>query len=212
MKIDSIAEPWINSLSAERHRRMGTPLAPGAVAAGWNSRANFSWKPDGTAVVFWQRGVEDPDKTRVVVSRLPQRPSGKAPKVRPTGTPRWAPRLNGYFPPTQRWPRSRRGRVSGRMIVEVHAAPATSKYRRFIHVRYRNFADRRGFVIHGVESGYYDLSGFFGGDSLYSARLTVSGRHHGFLAASKVAINAGSIDGTIASRLDGHRLRLGPLP
>jgi hypothetical protein len=79
-------------------------------------------------------------------------------------------------------------------------------------VRYRKFADYRGFVIDGVESGYYDVPGFFGGDSLYSADLTVSGHHHGFLRASDVAINAGSIEGTIESRLDGHGLKLGPLP
>jgi hypothetical protein len=212
LKQAEIAEPWLNSLSGERHGRMGQPLVPGAVAGGWNSRANFSWKPDGTAIVYWQRGVEDTEKTRVVVSRLPKRRPSKSPRVRPIRTPRWAPRLLGYFPPQPPAPASRRGTVSGRMVVELSAAPAGSGYRSFIRVRYRKFADYRGFVIDGVESGYYDVPGFFGGDSLYSADLTVSGHHHGFLRASDVAINAGSIEGTIESRLDGHGLKLGPLP
>jgi hypothetical protein len=102
--------------------------------------------------------------------------------------------------------------VTGRITVELQPAPPGSIYERFIRVGYRNFADRRGFVIDGVESGYYDVAGLFGGASLYSADLTVSGRHHGYLRAGNVAIKAGSIEGTIESRLDGHRLTLGPLP
>jgi hypothetical protein len=207
-----IAEPWLNSLSAERRGRLGQALAPGAVAAGWNSRPNFTWKPDGTAIVYWQERIGDTDTTRVVVSSLPDRRPQQPPEVKSIQAPGWAPPLQGYVPPDPSPPTSRRGRVSGRLDVELEAAPPGSIYEHFIRVRYTNFADRRGYVINGVESGYYDPAGIYGADSLYSADLVLSGLHHGYLRASKVAITAGGIDGKIESRLDGRHLELGPLP
>lgn len=206
-----IAEPWLVSLSAERRGRLGQPLAPGAVASGWNSRPNFVWKPDGTAILFWQRGVADENRTRVMVARLTQR-RPRPHRARPTPASRWAPALAGYVPRDAPQPTSRKGRVSGRMRVELAAAPPGSGYERFIRVRYVNFADRRGYVIDGVESGYYDVPGLFGADSRYSADLVLSGRHRGYLRASNVVIEPGAIRGTIRSRVDGRTLALGPLP
>jgi hypothetical protein len=207
-----IAEPWINSLSAEHDGTLGQPLAPGAVAAGWNSRPNFSWKPDGTAVVYWQERIGETDNTRVVVSSLPDRRPQQPPEVKPIQAPAWAPPLQGYVPPDPSPPTSRKGKVSGRLDVELEAAPPGSIYQRFIRVRYTNFADQRGFVINGAESGYYDVAGLFGADSLYSADLVLSGRHSGYLSATTVAINVASIEGTFESELDGRHLTLGPLP
>jgi hypothetical protein len=166
------------------------------------------WKPDGTAIVFWQRRI-DGDGTRVVVARLPARRPRRA-DVRATPTPRWAPRLAGYVPPDPPLPRSRAGRFSGRMEV-THSAGPVAGYARSIEVRYVNFADERGFVIDGVERSHYDAPALYGGRSLYSADLTISGQHRGWLRATDVAIATGRIDGRIESVLDGRRLTLGPL-
>jgi hypothetical protein len=101
--------------------------------------------------------------------------------------------------------------VSGRIEVTQTPSPLAS-YQLFIEVRYRHFADRRGFVIDGVESSYYDRPALYGSRSLYSANLVLSGRHAGFLRASDVAIDTGSIGGKIESRVDRRHLTLGPLP
>ena len=207
-----IAEPWIVSLSAERRVRAGQPLVPGAVAHGWNSRANFTWNPDGTAIVFWQRAIADESRTRVVVSRLADRRPRRPRAVVPVPTPEWAPSLLGYVPPEAAPPRSRAGRRSGRMEVMLGTAPPGSGYERSITVRYRHFADHRGYVLDGAESGLYDPAGLFGGDSRYSADLRLSGRRTGSLRADGVVIGPGSISGTIRSRIGTHRLSLGPLP
>jgi hypothetical protein len=207
-----IAEPWLVSLSAEARGQLGQPLAPGAIAAGWNSRPNFLWKPDGTGIVYWQRRIENEDVTRVVISGLPDRQPRAAAKVRPTPTPHWAPPLAGYVPRESAAPTSRRGKVSGRLRVQLAAAPPDAGYQRFIRVRYVDFADRRGYVLNGVESGYYDPPGLFGANSVYSADLVLSGKHRGYLRANDVAIEAGRIRGSIESRVDGRRLNLGPLP
>jgi hypothetical protein len=207
-----IAEPWLVSLRGERRGRLGRRLGPGAIAHGWDSRANFSWKPDGTAVVFWQRRIRGPARTRIVVTRLPDRHPRPAPAPAPSGVGDWAPALAGYAPPDPRPARSRRGRVSGSMWVRLGRAPAGSGFLRTIRVRYAHFADRpEAGVLDGVERGLYDPAGLFGGPSRYSADLRLSGRHHGLLHARDVTIGAGRLGGVITSRLDGRRLRLGPL-
>jgi hypothetical protein len=205
-----IAEPWIVARGADRNGRLGQPLAPGAAAAGWNSRPNFSWNPDGNAIVFWQFGTTDRERTRVVVARLPaRRPQARA-RAQSTPSPRWAPRLAGYVPPDPRLPSSRKGRIAGRMSVTVGRSPVPGR-QLFIEVAYRHFSDRPGFVIDGVERSDYDPPALYGGPSVYSADLVVSGRHTGFLRAANVGITNGSIDGRIESMVDGRRLSLGPL-
>lgn len=206
-----IAEPWVVDRRGERAGRLGQPLAPGAIRRGWNSRPNFTWHPDGTAVVFWQYRVENEDRTRVVVARLPERRPRRGGRERPSPTPSWARPLAGYVPPDPDPPRSRRGRVSGRMRVN-HEPALLPGSPHLIEVTYTNFADRRGFVIDGVERSLYETPSLYGGPSLYTARLTLSGRHRGFLRADDVAIATGSIGGTIESSVDGRRLSLGPLP
>jgi S-formylglutathione hydrolase FrmB len=203
-----IAEPWVVPRDSDR---LGQPLAPGAAAAGWNSRPNFSWNPNGTAVVFWQFATEDRDRTRVVVARLPERRGSARERVHPTPVARFAPRLAGYVPREPAVPAGRKGRVSGRMRV-TSGPSARPGFERYIEVSYRHFADRRGFVIDGVERSYYDRPTLYGAPSLYSAALEVSGSHTGYLRATDVAISQGGIEGLIRSRVDGRRLVLGSPP
>jgi len=214
-----IAEPWLADQHDARGSYLGQPLAPGAVARGWNSKPNFTWKPDGTAVVFWQqrggRGVGDGASggvTRAVVARLTARRAQTPPPVRRSPVPSWAARLGGYVPRDPDGPRrtfTRRGRAGGKVTV-VRAPSAVDGYREFIEVRYRRFADRRGFVLDGVERADYVPFGTYGGPAVYTADVVVSGRHSGHLRARGVRIGPG-LRGTIRSRVDGRRLKLGPL-
>lgn len=206
-----IAEPWLVAVGADRTGDLGRPLAPGANASGWDSRAVTRWKPDGTAVVFWQRRI-DGEGTRVIVVRLADRRPACPPRPARSPVPRWAPPLAGYVPDDPPLPRSRRGRVSGRMVVTTGPSPVQG-FGSGIEVRYLGFSDERGLVLDGVERAGYTVTGFlYGNPSVYDADVVVSGRHRGWLRASGVPIGPGGVGGTIESQLDGRRVSLGPLP
>ncbi|MGP3955642.1 hypothetical protein ACTWPT_06555 [Nonomuraea sp. 3N208] len=205
-----VAEPWLVDEFDARGDYLGQPLAPGAVAGGWNSRANFTWKPDGTAVIFGQQQIGG-TKSRVVLARLPQRKPGRAVTGPATPTPGWAPPLAGYVPADPMPPKPLDGKVSGRAEVSLRPSPVPD-YDFVIEVAYTNFADEPGFVIDGVERSYFDRPGVNGADSLYSADLVVSGGHTGYLKADNVLIRPNAIRGTIESRVDDRHLTLGPLP
>lgn len=208
----AIAEPWLADSQDARGGYQGQPLAPGAVAAGWDSKPTFRWRPDGTAVVFGQQRVGAADATRVVVARLAGRRPQPPPRVRATPPPTWARALAGFVPADPDGPRAtttRAGRVGGRVTVRRTRSSRTG-YDEAIEVRYRHFADERGFVLDGVERADYTRPGVYGGASLYSADLRVSGRHTGYLRARGVRIGP-ALTGTIRSRVDGRRLALGPL-
>jgi S-formylglutathione hydrolase FrmB len=210
-RADRLVQPWLVDEFGARGRYLGQPLTPGATRAGWHSRPNFNWRPQGDALVFWQNRVEGRGEgTRVVVTRLKARRPVGPPRPRTSPTPRWAPRLAGYVPRDPRLPRSHRGAVSGR--IDIAEGPSSVPgYQSFVQVTYRRYADEPGFVLNGVERADFRRPGLYGGRSLYSADLTVSGRHRGWLRAKDVTIDVGLIRGTIASRLDGRTMRLGPL-
>ncbi|GLZ07538.1 hypothetical protein Acsp03_50040 [Actinomadura sp. NBRC 104412] len=202
-----IIEPWLVDTDDARGGYLGQPLAPGALDAGWDSRANFEWKPDGTAVVFWQRRLDD-SRSRVVIARLTGRAPATHPSPRPVSPPRWAPPLAGYLPDDPELPASLKGKVSGEIRV-VQRPSSQPNFDSFIEVTYINYADQPGFVLNGVERSDFASSGL---DSLYNADLRVSGEHQGYLRADGVRIRPVSMQGTIESQVDGRHLTLGPLP
>lgn len=203
-----MAEPWLVDEFDARDGYLGQPLAPGAVAAGWDSRPNFRWKPDGTAIIFWQQRIGG-EQTRVVIARLPERHAARPAPVRTTPAPAWAPPLTGYVPADPELPRRHRGTVSGE--IQIVQRPSTRPgFELLLQVTYLNYADECGFVLNGVERSYYNRPGLHGASARYTADLTVSGRHRGFLDARDVLIVPNAVRGTITSVLDGRRLTLGP--
>lgn len=205
-----IAEPWLVEENDPRSGSLGQPLAPHAVSSGWDSKPNFRWKPDGTAVVFWQQQIGG-TKTQVVIAGLPARRSGLPKPARATPLPRWAEPIGGYVPPDASLPRLHRGRVSGQIDIVQQSSPVAG-FDYLIEVTYTNYADEAGYIINGVERSYYDRPGLYGSNSLYTADLQVSGKHSGNLTAHDVRISPAAIRGTIESQLDGRQLTLGPLP
>jgi hypothetical protein len=207
----AIAEPWLADEHDARDGYEGQPLAPGAIAAGWDSKPTFRFSPDGTRVAFWQQRVGG-EATRAVVARLLDRRPQRARRRRATPTPRWAPPLAGYVPADPDGGRrsfSRAGRAGGRVVVRRTRSPRPG-YAERIEVRYNRFADRRGYVLDGAERADYAPAGAYGGPSVYDADVRLSGRRTGRLTASGVRIGPG-LSGTIRSRVGGRRLSLGPL-
>jgi hypothetical protein len=207
------AEPWLVDEYGARRSYIGQPLAPGAVAAGWDSRPNFNWSPQGNQVVYWQRKIGE-SATRVVVSHLRARKPTKPGPAKATPDPTWAPPLVGFVPPDIPLPQSRRGRISGRLRVSLGPS-SDPAYSALLVVRYSHFSDTRRMVLNGSETSHFvtpgPLGGLYGSSGVYSADVTLSGRHHRYLRATNVVFATQKLNGVIESSYDGHNLTLGPI-
>jgi hypothetical protein len=207
------SEPWLVDEYEARRDYIGQPLAPGAIASGWDSRPNFNWSPRGNEVVYWQRTL-DAGATRVVVSRLKSRKAIKLHKAPRTPDPTWAPPLAGFVPPDQAVPQSRPGRLSGHLTVNLVPSPDPG-FTWLLEVRYSNFSDSRGIVLNGTERSLYidpgPLGSLYGAPGRFSADVVLSGRQSGYLRASDVGFATTQLDGAIESSVDGRRLVFGPI-
>jgi hypothetical protein len=235
------AEPWLVDEYGARRNYIGQPLIPGGLSTGWNARPNFNWSPNGREVVFWQDRADgtpiyqDGSGYRVVVSHLPARKGAASCKkkshekkgrqakkkkkkdcrsrhgAKASPTPNWARPLAGYVPTETPVPQSRPGRFGGELTVSLGPSPDPS-YASLLTVRYSNFSDIRGMMLNGTESSYFNPApGPYGTPCRFSADVTVSGDHTGYLRASDVIVGGQSISGPIQSELDGRRLSLGPI-
>jgi hypothetical protein len=74
-----------------------------------------------------------------------------------------------------------------------------------LEVTYDHFSDDGRWVIDGQERAEYQ--GGAGGTTDYTADLTLSGAHEGYLRAG-ATISPGGLTGSIESEVDGHHLRL----
>lgn len=202
-----LLEGWVVRTGSEADGAMGRriPAPEGSGEAGYDSRVLWNWRPDGTAIAYWQgrgSGFEtDPTGTRLVVAELVDRRPTRPRRPRAVPTPTWAPEPAGFVPEPAPRPESRDGRRSGTATVSVAGVPGGT----VVEVTYDGFSDDAGWVVDGTERA--DLRG---DRTTYTADLTLSGRHEGFLRADAV-ISVGGIDGEITSEVDGRRLTL-PAP
>ncbi len=201
-----LLEPWLVPVGAEAHGRLGQPLDPDAAADGWDGRTLIRWHPSGDRVIWWEgRGnafdAPDAASTRVVVAHLTDRVPQEPREPEPSPVSDWAPPLAGYVPPAWEPATSRNGEVAGRVTVAERSDGETTT----IEVRYDGFDDEAGWVIDGTEAATFD-EGLLG-TTHYTADLTLSGDHEGWLRAD-AKISAAGLDGSIESSVDGNELRL----
>ncbi|MBX3313406.1 MAG: hypothetical protein KF906_03720 [Actinobacteria bacterium] len=199
-----LLEGWIVRSGAEADGDLGTriPVPDGD----FDARPIWNWSPDGTAITFWEgsgSGFEtDPGESRLVVTELVDREPVDA--LEPIGAdeidPTWAPALAGYVPDGVPTPQSRDGKTSGTVTVEV----VDTADQLTVSLTYDGFSDDGEWVIDGTERAERR-----GGTTTYTADLTLTGDHEGFLRADAV-ISVGGIEGTITSSVDGHELTLPP--
>jgi hypothetical protein len=206
----ALLETWLVDPRAEARGEPGRRLSLDTDDA-YDDRMLPSWRPDGTAVVFWEgRGTgfeTDPTDTRIVVAELvDRRPLRVRRPARLAASP-WAPPLAGYVPEAVPLPRSRPGRRSGTATVTAVRTPAAggAPARLRVTVTYEDFSDDGVWVVDGTESA--DRRG---SRTAYTADLRLSGRHSGYLRAD-AGISALGIEGRIESEVDGRRLTL-PAP
>jgi hypothetical protein len=206
---EQLIEPWLVRTGTEARGATGQRLDPDAASDGYHGQAIANWSPDGTRIVFSEgRAAADQGggrATRVVVAHLAdrtpvpaRRPAARAPE------PAWAPPLGAFVPEPERAPRSLDGRRGGAVTVSAHPAAGRPGWT-VLDVTYRAFSDEPGWVIDGHERAEYQ--GGASGQTHYTAHLTVTGRHRGFLRAD-ATISPARITGSIDSEVDGHHLHL----
>jgi hypothetical protein len=198
-----LLEGWLVRTGTEGLGAIGQRIP--APEGGYDGRPIYNWRPDGTAITYWEgkgSGFEpNPVDTRLVVAELVDRSPVRPLTATASPTPEWAPHLAGFVPPAQPRPQSRPGAVTGSATVEVTEVADGV----IVEVTYHGFADSAGWVIDGTERAERH-----GGSTTYTADLTLSGAHTGFLRADAV-ISLAAIDGEVTSSVDGRELTL-PLP
>jgi hypothetical protein len=207
---EQLLEPWLVDRRAERAGRGPGRWLGVARDDRYDGRVIPNWSPDGRRVVFWEgtgTGFEnDPVDTRIVVVDLPARHPAHAPRRPRTPPSPWAAPVAGYVPAATPLPRSRPGRHSGTATVTATRTPDADGLlpgRLSVSVVYDGFSDDGAFVVDGTESAVKEA-----GRTTYSASLTLSGRHTGYLRADRAVISALALRGTIESSVDGRRLVL----
>lgn len=203
---DELLEPWLITAEGEAGGEVGVLLNPGSVADGWEGRMIPNWNVDGRRIVFWEAAVDSTAGSADAGSRLVVatvdglgEPGPAATVTSPDLT--WAPTLTGFVPPAD-LPASRDGLVSGSMEVVVTDGDELS-----ITVTYTGFSDGDDLVLDGTET--ITNAGGPTGSLTYTADITVSGGHSGYLRATGVSgTAAGGFTGTVESELDGRTVTL----
>ena len=198
-----LLEGWVVRTGVEGRGASGQRIP--APDGGYDGRPIYNWRPDGTAITYWEgkgSGFEpNPVDTRLVVAELVDR-SPAWPLVPATSpTPAWAPALTGFVPTGTPLPQSRNGYQQGSATVTVTELPDGL----IVEVAFVGFSDGGDWVIDGTERAERH-----GGSTTYTADLTLTGSHEGLLHADAV-ISAATIEGEITSSVDGHVLTL-PVP
>ena len=202
-----LLEPWLVRTGAEHDGEQGQQLNPSSAADGYDARTLMTWHPSGNRILFWE-ARSDPSSpptgdTRLVIARLTDRASTTPTPASPSPAPRWAPPLTGYTPPPLPAQPSRPGQASGTATITERPGPAPDQTT--LEIRYERFSDDGEWIIDGTESTTYD-HGLLG-TTTYTAHLTLTGDHRGFLRAD-ATISAAALDGAIDSDVDGHTLHL----
>lgn len=198
-----LLEGWVVRTGSEGRGALGQRIPfPGG---GYDGRPLYNWRLDGTSIVYWEgrgSGFEpNPVDTRLVIAELVDRSPTERLPIAPTPTPEWAPPLAGFVPEADALPAAHPGAHQGTATVAVTSLADGI----VVEVTYDGFAELPGWTIDGTERAERH-----GGTTSYTADLTLSGDHEGFLRAD-ADISVAAIDGTITSSVDGRVLTL-PTP
>ena len=200
----------------------------------WNSGADPAWKPDGTAIVYYQKLVappacEDPTPpeptcptsgesggrySRLLIARLTDRkPSKVPPQPKPISdeVPWGIPYTGGPLParptvPPGTYVLNGKGRGYADVVITDAASPLLGTDNDSVTVTYHNYTADRVNFINGTESSSQLPAGL-----TFHRNLTLTGEHTGTQVTSEpsgfVITPSGSRIGTLVTTLDGKIFR-----
>ena len=201
-------QPWLLDEHGDRGDYRGQQLNEG-VEAEYNGRADPSWHPDGTKVLFWEAG--DPDvfggdevefwEGRIRLATLTSRSPSPAPEIS-VPEPTWATLLSELETPDVMVEGTLAGRVFGHAAVVYTASSSSNAFLGLDYsIEYFNYSDDGRTVLNGTEMGMSHLAS---GPGPWQVDLTVSGCVDGQLDADAMLDGRGPGNGTITSELDGE--------
>jgi hypothetical protein len=203
----------------------GGPGTPGSASdPNWNGRADPTWSPDGTRVVYWQALVTAPAcggentpacpestapggrRTRLMIATLTSRKPSPSKHVTPASdVVPWGVAFRSGDPAPMRGAGLQpgkyilKGKVSGQAEIEVLDKPHG------ISVRYTDYSDDGRHIINGTESAVAGPG--FGQGTLHSD-IKASGAQNGTKVTSEpggyVFGWSGAVSGTLTTTVDGH--------
>lgn len=169
---------------------------------GYASRSSITWNANGDAVAIYEVSKTDPTDSRIVIANLKYTTSvGSAPADTSTPDPTWAPKLSGYVPGPPPLPAvgSYAGAGGGTAVISEAPDP-TDATRTIRTVTYTDYVNELGMILNGSESTNTNGSQL---SIHYTADITVTGTHTGYLRADATVLNRQTLTGYITSDLDG---------
>ncbi len=195
-------QEWVVANEDELKGEKGIPLFVNG--DGYAARSMPSWNADGTAVTFWESNKDNPSDSRIVIANVKYTTSVGPVAGGDTSTPALSssfPDLKTYVPGTPPLPPTGTytGAGGGTAVVTEAADPAQAGHT-IRTVTYTNYVNRDGEILNGTESTNTT------GTQLsihYTADITVTGTHTGYLQADAQIANRQTLTGYITSDIDG---------
>jgi hypothetical protein len=191
---------WLVAEEDELKRENGIPLF--VEGDGYASRSSITWNENGDAVAIWEVSKTDPTDTRLVIANLKYTTSvGPAPTDTSTPDPTWAPALSTYIPGPPPLPAvgTHSGPGGGTAVI-TEAPDPTDPTRTIRTVTYTNYVNELAMILNGTESTNITGSQL---SIRYTADITVTGTHTGYLRADATVANRQTFSGYVTSELDG---------
>ncbi|MCV7206155.1 hypothetical protein B7435_26380 [Mycolicibacterium peregrinum] len=194
-------QAWVIAVGDELERENGLPLI--VEGDGYAGQSMPGWNNDGTAVAFWEQSNEDPTDTRLVIANLkyttsvgPLQGDNKTPELSST-----LPKLSTYVPSAPELPPTGTyAGAGGGTAVVSEAADPTNPGHTIRTVTYTNYVNEDGMILNGTEATDSTANQLY---IHYTADVSVTGTHTGYLKGDATITNRQTYSGYITSDVDG---------
>ncbi|MBE1547797.1 VCBS repeat-containing protein [Mycobacterium sp. OAS707] len=194
-------QAWVVAIDDELKRENGLPLI--VEGDGYAGQSMPGWSPTGNAVAFWEQSKDDPTDTRLVIANLKYTTSvggvegdKSTPQLSST-----MPKLSTYVPSAPALPPTGTYAGAGGGTATVTETPDPTQAGHTIRtVVYSDYVNEDGMVLNGTESTNITANQL---SIHYTANITVTGTHTGYLRGDATVVNRQTLNGYITSELDG---------